>query len=85
MLTLLRSDSAAAFSSANTTLLRLARFLDLRSLTSGSVLPGGEMGSTGSAFCALGGGSSSSKLKEERDSVATAVRAPAGPPRRDPG
>lgn len=44
-LTRFRSDPAAAFSSANTTLLLLALFLDLLSLTSGRVLPG-EIGSS---------------------------------------
>lgn len=62
LLTRFRSDSAAAFSSANTTLLLLARFLDRLSLTSGSVLPG-EMGSSCSAFGVLGGAKSRSKLR----------------------
>lgn len=58
--------SATGFSSANTTLLLLALFLDLRSLTSGSVLPG-EMGSSCSAFGVLGGTNSRSKLNSKRD------------------
>lgn len=73
-LTRFRSDSVAAFSSANTTLLLLALFLDLRSLTSGSVLPG-EMGSSGSAFGVLGDPNSRSKLNGKRDAAETAVSA----------
>lgn len=65
-LTRFSSDSAAAFSSANTTLLRFDLFLDRRSLTSGSVLPG-EMGSS-STFGVLGGANSRSKLKGKWDS-----------------
>lgn len=67
LLTRFRSDSAAAFSSANTTLLLLALFLDLRSLTSGRVLPG-EMGSSCSTFGVLGAASSRSKLEGKGDS-----------------
>lgn len=66
-LTRFRSDSAAAFSSANTTLLLLALFLDLRSLTSGRVLPT-EIGSAGSAFGVFGGATSRSKLENGRHS-----------------
>lgn len=77
-LTRFRSDSAAAFSSANTTLLRLALFLDLRSLTSGRVLPG-EMGSSCSAFGVLGAASSRSKLQGEGATVGTLVRGAVGP------
>lgn len=67
LLTRFRSDSAAAFSSANTTLLLLALFLDRLSLTSGSVLPG-QIGNSCSTFGVLGGATSRSKLKGERDS-----------------
>ena len=66
-LTRFRSDSADGFSSANTTLLLLALFLDLRSLTSGRVLPG-EMGSSCSTFGVLGGAISRSKLNGKRES-----------------
>ena len=66
-LTRFSSDSAYGFSSANTTLLLLALFLDLRSLTSGRVLPG-EMGSSCSTFGVLGGAISRSKLNGKKDS-----------------
>lgn len=84
LLTRFRSDSAAAFSSANTTLLLLALFLDLRSLTSGRVLPT-EIVSTGSAFGVLGVANSRSKLKGTRAAVETAVRALGELPCRDSG
>lgn len=61
LLTRFSSDSVAVFSSANTTLLLLVLFLDLRSLTSGRVLPG-EMGSS-STLGVLGAADSRSKLK----------------------
>lgn len=67
-LTRFSSDSATAFSSANTTLLLFDLFLERRSLTSGRVLPG-EMGSSCSALGVLGAASSRSKLKGKRHSV----------------
>jgi hypothetical protein len=81
LLTRFGSDSAAAFSSANTTLLLLARFLERRSLTSGRVLPG-EIGSP-SALGVLGGATSRSKLMGGT-AVETAVRAPGDLPYRGP-